>query len=83
MLMHAGDDKYLIFSETGDFISATMTPEGYKETGRFHVIEPTLKTSGRTVVWTYPAIADGKLFVRNDLEIVCYSITDDSVPNSK
>ena len=81
MLMHVKDDQYLILSETGAFISATMTPDGYNETGRFDAIKPTLKTSGRTVLWTYPAIANGKLFVRNDLEIVCYSLEGSEANN--
>ena len=81
MLMHGKDDQYLILSETGAFISATMTPDGYNETGRFDAIKPTLKTSGRTVLWTYPAIANGKLFVRNDLEIVCYSLEGSEANN--
>ena len=80
MLMHVGDDNYMIFSETGAFISAKMTPEGYEETGRCQVIEPTLKTSGRTVVWTYPAIADGKLYVRNDLELSLIHISEPTRP---
>lgn len=70
-----GDD-YLMLSETGEIISATLTPEQYVETGRFQAIKPLLNTMGRTVLWTYPAIADGKLFIRNDEEVVCYSLAE-------
>ena len=67
-------DAYLIFSETGDFISAELTPDGYKETGRFHAIDPTGHAMGRDCVWTFPAVADGRLYLRNDSEVICYSL---------
>lgn len=68
------DSRYLIFSETGHVISAELSPEGYKETGRFQAIEPTEEIWRRQVVWTYPAVADKRLFLRNDKQIVCYSL---------
>lgn len=66
--------QYFIFSETGDLITAQLSREGYKETGRFHVLEPTNEAFGRSVVWTHPAFANGHCFVRNDQEIVCVSL---------
>lgn len=65
---------YYILSETGDFLSAKLSPEKYEETGRFHVIDPTNTSSGRNALWTYPAIADGRLYVRNDQELRCYQL---------
>ena len=67
-------DRYFIFSETGDFIIAKLSPEKYEEIGRAHVIEPTNDCFGRAVVWSYPAYANKCLFVRNDKEIVCFSL---------
>lgn len=75
-LMHLGGGEFLILSETGDLISAKMTPDSYEESGRFHVIDPMLETVGRTVLWTYPAIAEGCFFVRNDKEIVAYRLAE-------
>ena len=68
------DSFYYILSETGDILSAKLTPSGYEETGRFHAIDPTNTSSGRSVVWSFPAIADGKLLVRNDKELRCYDL---------
>jgi outer membrane protein assembly factor BamB len=65
---------YYILSETGDFISAKLTPDGYKETGRFHAIDPTNTSGGRKILWTFPAIADQCVFVRNDQEVRCYQL---------
>lgn len=69
------DERYLLFSDNGDMISATITPEGYTETGRFKAIEPMGDIYGRTVVWSYPAVADKKLFLRNNKELVCYDLS--------
>ncbi|GAB5404442.1 MAG: PQQ-like beta-propeller repeat protein [Aureliella sp.] len=69
------DDGYLILSETGDLISAELTPEGYQETGRFHAIDTTNKSMGRDVLWTYPAVAHGRVFVRNDKELRCFELS--------
>lgn len=65
---------YLILSDTGDMISAELTPRGYRETGRFAAIEPTEKIGSRTVVWTFPAVSDGRLFLRSGPHLVCYDI---------
>lgn len=68
------EESYLIFSDTGDFISAELTPEGYHETGRFHAIDPTEDMRQRKVVWTYPAVSNGRLFLRNGEVLVCYDL---------
>lgn len=66
------DGFYYILGENGDVVSAVLSPAGYKETGRFHAIDPTNTSNGRDILWTFPAIADGHLIVRNDLEIRCF-----------
>ncbi|MEX2174237.1 MAG: PQQ-binding-like beta-propeller repeat protein [Pirellulaceae bacterium] len=67
-------DRYFLFSETGDLIIARLTPQGYDEISRAHVIEPTGEAFGRQVVWSHPAYAGRCAFVRNDKEIVCVSL---------
>ncbi|OYP36402.1 PQQ-binding-like beta-propeller repeat protein [Rhodopirellula sp. MGV] len=71
-----GDDRYLMFTELGDLVIAEMTADGYNEIDRAHVIEPTGVAFGRRVVWSAPAVDDGKLFIRNDKEIVCVDVSD-------
>jgi outer membrane protein assembly factor BamB len=63
---------YYIMGENGDVVSAVLSPKEYRETGRFHAIDPTNTSNGRDILWTFPAIADGHLLVRNDLEIRCF-----------
>jgi outer membrane protein assembly factor BamB len=63
-------DRYVIFTEKGDLILATMTPKEYKEISRAHVIEPAESARGRKVVWSHPAFAFKSVFIRNDHEII-------------
>ena len=67
-------DRFFVFSEKGDLILAQLSPEGYREISRFHVLEPTNQTFGRAVVWSHPAFADRCVFARNDEELVCVSL---------
>ena len=67
---HEESGKWFLFSENGDLIIADLSPEGYQEISRAHVIEPTNEAFGRPVVWTAPAFAGKSVLVRNDKEIV-------------
>ncbi len=68
------DDRYFIFSETGDLILAQLTREGYHELSRMHVIAPDNKMPGWPVVWSHPAYANRSVYIRNDEGIVCVSL---------
>ena len=67
-------DKHLIFTETGDLVIAKLSPEGFEERGRMHVLEPTGECFGRAVVWSHPAFANRHMFARNDKELVCVDL---------
>ena len=71
---------YFLFSETGDLIQARLSPEGYKELGRFHVLDPSQEVFGREVVWSHPAFANRCLYARNDKELVCVSLAAEAKP---
>ena len=66
--------RFFLFAETGDLVIAELSPEGYRELGRTHLIEPTQSAFGRGVVWSAPAWADKSVFVRNDAEIIRVSL---------
>jgi hypothetical protein len=68
------EDRFFLFNEQGDLILAKLSPEGYDELDRFHVLEPTNQTFGRPVVWSHPAFANRCMFARNDRELVCVSL---------
>ena len=68
-------DRFILFSEKGDLIMARLSPSGYDEIGRAHILDPTNTMPGRPVVWSHPAFADKCVFARNDKEIVCVSLS--------
>jgi outer membrane protein assembly factor BamB len=67
-------DRVFLFNEKGDLIIAKLSPAGYDEISRAHILEPTGAASGRPVVWSHPAFAHKSMFARNDKEIVCVSL---------
>jgi hypothetical protein len=66
--------RFFVFNEQGDLVIAKLTPKGYEEIDRAHVLEPTNPLAGRPVVWMHPAFADKCMFARNDKEIICVSL---------
>jgi outer membrane protein assembly factor BamB len=67
--------RFLIFNEKGDLISARLSPEGYQELSRTHLLEATNKDPGRAVVWSHPAFANKCIYARNDVELVCADLS--------
>jgi outer membrane protein assembly factor BamB len=67
-------DHFVLFNDHGDLILADLSPTGYKEISRAHLLKPTQEGMGRTVVWCHPAFARKCMFVRNDEEIICVSL---------
>jgi hypothetical protein len=67
-------DRFFLFNEQGDLIIAKLTPQGYQEVSRAHLLEPTGTAAGRAVLWSHPAFANRCLFARNDQEIICVSL---------
>ena len=72
-------DRCFLFSEGGDLIIAKLTPEKYEEISRAHLLDPINRDPGRPVVWSHPAFANKCVYARNDREIVCVSLANDSV----
>ena len=68
------EERFFLFNETGDLIIARLSPKGYEEISRAHLLEPTSDAFGRLVVWSHPAFAQKCIFARNDKEIVCASL---------
>ena len=66
--------RFFIFNEQGDLIIAKLSPEGYEEISRAHLLDPTNSDPGRPVVWSHPAFANRSVYARNDGEIVCVSL---------
>ena len=67
-------DRFFLYNEKGDLIIAHLTPQGYEEVSRAHLLDPTNMAGGRHVVWSHPAFANRCVFARNDREIICVSL---------
>ncbi len=57
----------IVTSDTGDLALVKASPDQYTEVARFTALQ------GQT--WNYPAIADGRLLVRNANEMAAYDIS--------
>lgn len=71
-------DRFFVFTETGDLVIAELSSKGYIELDRTHLIDPTNTAFGRDVVWCPPAYAEQSVFVRNDQELIRVSLTGDA-----
>jgi outer membrane protein assembly factor BamB len=69
-------DRCFLFAETGDLVIAKLSPKGYEELARAHLLEPTNVAFGRQVVWCAPAYANRSIVVRNDTEIIRVSLAE-------
>ncbi len=67
-------DRFFLANEKGDLIIARLTPKGYEEVSRAHLLDPTNHDARRPVVWSHPAFANRCVFTRNDRELVCASL---------
>jgi len=60
-------DHLIVSSDQGDVALVKASPDKYTEVARFKAVE------GQT--WNYPAIASGKLLVRNSTEMAAFDIS--------
>jgi outer membrane protein assembly factor BamB len=67
-------DRFFLMSETGDLIISRLSPAGYQELSRTHLLEPTGEAFGRHVLWSHPAFANRCIYARNDKQLVCVSL---------
>jgi outer membrane protein assembly factor BamB len=66
-LLRTGDDKLLLHDDNGSLVLLEPNPKEYKELAR-------AKVCGST--WAHPAIADGKLYVRDEKWLLCFQLPD-------
>ena len=71
-------DRFFITNDHGELMIARLTPEGYQEISRMQLIKPTMEPYNRrqlgVITWAHPAYANRNLYVRNDEEIICFSL---------
>jgi outer membrane protein assembly factor BamB len=64
-LLRTGDNKLLMSCDSGDLVLIDPDAKEYRELARS-------KVCGET--WAHPALADGRLYVRDDKELICLKI---------
>ncbi|MGE3316711.1 MAG: PQQ-binding-like beta-propeller repeat protein [Planctomycetaceae bacterium] len=66
------DERLYIHGENGDLALVEATPEEYREKGRF--TPPDMPDRGKSKSWTYPVIANGRLYVRELSSLWCFDV---------
>lgn len=74
LIKHA--DRFFIANEKGDLVIAKLSPQGYEEISRAHLLEPTGNAGARPVVWSHPAFANRRAYLRNDKELICVDLAE-------
>jgi outer membrane protein assembly factor BamB len=64
------DGKIILRSEQGPVALMDATPDGYHEHGRFDQPD-----RSQQAAWTHPAVADGKLYLRDQGLLLVYDLT--------
>jgi outer membrane protein assembly factor BamB len=73
------DGNLYLHGENGDVALVEATPDEYRERGRFSL--PDQPDRGRSKAWTYPVIANGRLYLRDMNMLWCYDIAESSSSN--
>jgi outer membrane protein assembly factor BamB len=60
-------DRLLILRESGELVMAPATPKEFRPAAQAHLMKP--------VVRAYPAIADGRLYARNEHTLTCFRLS--------
>ena len=72
-------DRYFINNDRGELVIAKLSPAGYEEIDRAKLIEPTHPNVRRRelpfVLWSHAAYANRHVLIRNDKEIISYSLS--------
>lgn len=66
-LLRTGDNKLLMLDDAGNLVFIDPSPESYRELAR-------AKVCGAT--WAHPALANGRLYLRDEKELICLKLAD-------
>jgi outer membrane protein assembly factor BamB len=66
------DGRLYLHGENGEVGLVEATPEGYRQKGRF--TPPGAPDRGRSKAWAYPAVANGRLYIRDLTSLWCYDV---------
>jgi outer membrane protein assembly factor BamB len=68
------DNRIYLHGENGDVALVEPSPESFREKGRFSPPNQPQRVVAGEKAWTYPVVANGRLYIR-DLDVLwCYDI---------
>jgi outer membrane protein assembly factor BamB len=67
-------ERFWMFNELGELLIVKLSRDGYQELDSAKVIEPSNVAFGREVVWSAPAFANRRAYIRNDNECICVEL---------
>jgi outer membrane protein assembly factor BamB len=70
------DGRFYLHAENGDVLLVEANPEAYREAGRFTPPDQPKRSRGREMAWTYPVVANGKLYIRDLGTLWCFDVKD-------
>lgn len=68
------DGRLYLHGENGDVVLIEATPEGYREKGRFTPPGQPKHRDAMEKAWTYPVVANGRLYIRDLGTLWCYDV---------
>lgn len=78
------DGCVYLHSESGSVALVEATPDGYREKGRFTPANlPERKFGPMEKAWSYPIIANGRLYIRDLNMLWCYDLKESKASNPK
>lgn len=73
--VHVADGHlYALNEDDGTLTLVEVSPEGYKEKGRFQLSPQSAERNPKGKVWTHPLVLDGRLYLRDQQYIVAYDV---------
>lgn len=68
------DGRLYLHGENGQVALVEPSHESYREKGRFTPADPPQGANPMVKAWTYPVVADGKLYLRDQGSLWCYAV---------
>jgi outer membrane protein assembly factor BamB len=68
------DGRLYLHGESGEVALIEPSPESYREKGRFTPPDQPKHANPMEKAWAYPAIADGRLYIRDRGTLWCYAV---------
>ncbi len=70
------DGLLYVHGENGEVALVEASPDAYREKGRFTPSSPPKRVRSREMAWTYPVVANGRLYIRDIGTLWCYDVRD-------